>query len=90
MRPLKCSLSLSLSLPLSDCVPITPSDPPPPSVTVSEEVRESERRAVTLSEQGDLSTGLEQLNEVIRVAPEYASAYNNRAQVLRLHLDLAL
>ncbi len=75
------------SLSLSDCVPIAPSDPPPSSVAVCEEVRESERRAVRLSEQGDLSSGLEQLNEVIRVAPEYASAYNNRAQVLRLHLD---
>lgn len=59
---------------------------PPPSngavtVDVSQEVKDMETTAVNLAEQGNLNGALEQLNSVIESAPEYSSAYNNRAQV---------
>ncbi|XP_050766788.1 tetratricopeptide repeat protein 36 [Gymnogyps californianus] len=54
-----------------------------------EQVRDLELQGVSAAESGDLSTALERFSEAIRLLPERASAYNNRAQALRLRGDVA-
>ncbi|KND02660.1 uncharacterized protein SPPG_01746 [Spizellomyces punctatus DAOM BR117] len=43
-----------------------------------------EQEAVILAEHNDLVGSIDKLNECISLCPEYASAYNNRAQAFRL------
>ncbi|XP_064254059.1 tetratricopeptide repeat protein 36 isoform X1 [Passer domesticus] len=54
-----------------------------------DQVRELELQGVSAAESGDLSTALERFSEAIRLLPERASGYNNRAQALRLRGDVA-
>ncbi|NWR46202.1 TTC36 protein, partial [Regulus satrapa] len=54
-----------------------------------DQVRELELQGVSAAESGDVSTALERFSEAIRLLPERASAYNNRAQALRLRGDVA-
>uniref|UniRef100_U3ICZ8 Tetratricopeptide repeat protein 36 n=1 Tax=Anas platyrhynchos platyrhynchos TaxID=8840 RepID=U3ICZ8_ANAPP len=54
-----------------------------------EQVRDLELQGVSAAESGDVSTALERFNEAIRLLPERASGYNNRAQALRLKGDVA-
>ncbi|NXL87422.1 TTC36 protein, partial [Alectura lathami] len=54
-----------------------------------EQARDLELQGVSAAESGDVSTALERFSEAIRLLPERASAYNNRAQALRLKGDLA-
>ncbi|NXV53622.1 TTC36 protein, partial [Uria aalge] len=53
------------------------------------QVRELELQGVSAAESGDVSAALERFGEAIRLLPERASAYNNRAQALRLRGDVA-
>ena len=48
------------------------------------EAKQLEVEAVRLAESGDLDGSIATLNNAIDACPHYASAYNNRAQVLRL------
>ena len=54
----------------------SPSFPAP-----SPAVKELEVAAVKKAEEGDLGAALVQLNQAVELAPNYASLYNNRAQV---------
>ncbi|NWZ71227.1 TTC36 protein, partial [Acrocephalus arundinaceus] len=54
-----------------------------------DQVRELELQGVSAAESGDLNTALERFSEAIRLLPERASGYNNRAQALRLRGDVA-
>ncbi|XP_009271667.1 PREDICTED: tetratricopeptide repeat protein 36 [Aptenodytes forsteri] len=54
-----------------------------------EQVRDLELQGVSAAESGDVSTALERFSEAIRLLPERASGYNNRAQALRLQGDVA-
>ncbi|XP_075579482.1 tetratricopeptide repeat protein 36 isoform X1 [Pelecanus crispus] len=54
-----------------------------------EQVRDLELQGVSAAESGDVSTALERFGEAIRLLPERASGYNNRAQALRLRGDVA-
>ncbi|XP_063211299.1 tetratricopeptide repeat protein 36 [Chroicocephalus ridibundus] len=54
-----------------------------------EQVRDLELQGVSAAESGDVSAALERFGEAIRLLPERASAYNNRAQALRLRGDVA-
>ncbi|NXP98506.1 TTC36 protein, partial [Vidua macroura] len=54
-----------------------------------DQVRELELQGVSAAESGDISTALERFSEAIRLLPERASGYNNRAQALRLRGDVA-
>ncbi|XP_062450661.1 tetratricopeptide repeat protein 36 [Rhea pennata] len=54
-----------------------------------EQVRDLELQGVSAAESGDVSTALERFGEAIRLLPERASGYNNRAQALRLCGDVA-
>ncbi|NWH79959.1 TTC36 protein, partial [Piaya cayana] len=54
-----------------------------------EQVRDLELQGVSAAESGDVSAALERFNEAIRLLPERASSYNNRAQALRLRGDVA-
>ncbi|XP_042656421.1 tetratricopeptide repeat protein 36 isoform X2 [Tyto alba] len=56
---------------------------------VLEQVRDLELQGVSAAESGDVSAALERFGEAIRLLPERASAYNNRAQALRLRGDVA-
>ncbi|XP_041377773.1 tetratricopeptide repeat protein 36-like [Gigantopelta aegis] len=47
-----------------------------------------EIHGVTAAESGDIQAALDLFNEAISVAPDWASAYNNRAQALRLKGDV--
>ncbi|XP_053729784.1 tetratricopeptide repeat protein 36 [Synchiropus splendidus] len=49
-----------------------------------EQVKELEVRGVTAAEAGDSEAALRLFSQAIRILPRRASAYNNRAQVLRL------
>ena len=49
-----------------------------PSVVRAKEI---ELEAVQTAENGDLDRSLELLKEAMEIAPNYASLYNNRAQV---------
>ncbi|MGH0171373.1 UNVERIFIED_CONTAM: hypothetical protein FKN15_074434 [Acipenser sinensis] len=52
-------------------------------------VRELELQGVCAAESGDVRSALERFTEAIRILPERASAYNNRAQARRLQGDTA-
>ncbi|NXJ71079.1 TTC36 protein, partial [Rostratula benghalensis] len=54
-----------------------------------EQVRDLELQGVSAAESGDVSAALERFGEAIRLLPQHASAYNNRAQALRLRGDVA-
>ncbi|XP_067166304.1 tetratricopeptide repeat protein 36 [Apteryx mantelli] len=54
-----------------------------------EQVRDLELQGVSAAESGDVSAALERFSEAIRLLPERASGYNNRAQALRLRGDVA-
>ncbi|NXW91358.1 TTC36 protein, partial [Alopecoenas beccarii] len=54
-----------------------------------ERVRDLELQGVSAAESGDVSAALERFGEAIRLLPERASGYNNRAQALRLRGDAA-
>ncbi|NXB78806.1 TTC36 protein, partial [Donacobius atricapilla] len=54
-----------------------------------DQARELELQGVSAAESGDVSTALERFSEAIRLLPERASGYNNRAQALRLRGDVA-
>ncbi|NWH59397.1 TTC36 protein, partial [Geococcyx californianus] len=54
-----------------------------------EQVRDLELQGVSAAESGDVSAALERFSEAIRLLPQRASAYNNRAQALRLRGDVA-
>ncbi|MGH0185601.1 UNVERIFIED_CONTAM: hypothetical protein FKN15_018306 [Acipenser sinensis] len=53
------------------------------------QVRELELQGVCAAESGDVRSALERFTEAIRILPERASAYNNRAQARRLQGDTA-
>lgn len=53
-----------------------------------EQVRDLELQGVSAAESGDVSAALERFSEAIRLLPERASGYNNRAQALRLRGDV--
>ncbi|XP_029964481.1 tetratricopeptide repeat protein 36 [Salarias fasciatus] len=53
------------------------------------QVRELEVRGVSAAEAGDLQGALQLFSQAIHILPERASAYNNRAQALRLLGDTA-
>ena len=56
-----------------------------PSINiVSDEIKKMEIDAVNLAQNGDFEKSLNQFNDVISKFPNYASTYNNRAQVYRL------
>ncbi|CAM9816864.1 unnamed protein product [Bubo scandiacus] len=52
------------------------------------QARDLELQGVSAAESGDISAALERFGEAIRLLPQRASAYNNRAQALRLRGDL--
>ncbi|KAF6726311.1 Tetratricopeptide repeat protein 36 [Oryzias melastigma] len=50
-------------------------------------VKELEMRGVSAAEAGDLQGALQLFSQAVHILPERASAYNNRAQALRLQGD---
>lgn len=54
-----------------------------------EQSKALELQGVRAAEAGDLQTALQRFGEAISLLPERASAYNNRAQALRLQGDVA-
>ncbi|NXT26157.1 TTC36 protein, partial [Syrrhaptes paradoxus] len=52
------------------------------------QARDLELQGVSAAESGDVSAALERFGEAIRLLPERASGYNNRAQALRLRGDV--
>ncbi|XP_061448602.1 tetratricopeptide repeat protein 36 isoform X1 [Rhineura floridana] len=54
-----------------------------------EQATELEIQGVAAAEAGDLDKALERFDRAIRLLPERATAYNNRAQALRLNGDVA-
>ena len=46
--------------------------------------KEFEKQGVTLAESGNIDTALEMFNNAVSASPTWPSAYNNRAQALRL------
>ncbi|XP_051895901.1 tetratricopeptide repeat protein 36 [Pristis pectinata] len=52
-----------------------------------EQAKDLELRGVSLAEAGNIDTALELFGRAIAIIPERASAYNNRAQALRLKGD---
>ncbi|KAI8093468.1 uncharacterized protein BX664DRAFT_329782 [Halteromyces radiatus] len=50
-------------------------------------LKSMERQAVDLAEKDDLEGALEILNQCLALEKDYASAYNNRAQIYRLRKD---
>ncbi|NXQ27050.1 TTC36 protein, partial [Alaudala cheleensis] len=58
------------------------------SLELLDQARELELQGVSAAESGDVSTALERFTEAIRLLPERASGYNNRAQALRLRGDV--
>ncbi|XP_075298632.1 tetratricopeptide repeat protein 36 [Opisthocomus hoazin] len=53
-----------------------------------ERARALELQGVSAAEAGDVSAALERFSEAVRLLPQRASAYNNRAQALRLRGDV--
>ncbi|XP_040181429.1 tetratricopeptide repeat protein 36 [Rana temporaria] len=53
-----------------------------------EEVRNLELLGVQAAESGDLITAVQKFSKAVELLPDRASAYNNRAQVLRLQGDI--
>ncbi|XP_075892815.1 tetratricopeptide repeat protein 36 [Nelusetta ayraudi] len=54
-----------------------------------EQVKELESQGVSAAEAGDLPAALQRFSQAIGILPRRASAYNNRAQALRLQGDTA-
>uniref|UniRef100_A0A8C3RVH1 Tetratricopeptide repeat protein 36 n=1 Tax=Chelydra serpentina TaxID=8475 RepID=A0A8C3RVH1_CHESE len=54
-----------------------------------EQVKDLELQGVLAAESGDVNTALERFSQAIRLLPERASCYNNRAQAFRLKGDVA-
>merc|ERR1740124_1207813 len=54
---------------------------------VSQEVKKMEIDAVNKAQQGDLMSSLNVFNAIVAMVPDYASVYNNRAQLFRLQGD---
>ncbi|CAO3644910.1 unnamed protein product [Cunninghamella blakesleeana] len=52
-----------------------------------EKLQKLEKEAIELAEKEDLDGALKVLNQCIDLEPEYASAYNNRAQIHRMKND---
>ncbi|KAI9305577.1 hypothetical protein BJ944DRAFT_200797 [Cunninghamella echinulata] len=52
-----------------------------------EKLKSMEKEAIDLAEKNELDSALKILNECIELENEYASAYNNRAQIYRLKND---
>jgi len=50
-------------------------------------VKDLELQGVSAAESGDLPASLQHFNQAIRILPQRASAYNNRAQTKRLQGD---
>ena len=48
------------------------------------QAKELEKKGVELAEAGNLNEAVVQFEKAITIAPNWASAYNNRAQALRL------
>lgn len=53
------------------------------------QVKELELQGVSAAEAGDLQGALQLFSQAIQILPQRASAYNNRAQALRLQGDTA-
>lgn len=53
------------------------------------QVKELELQGVSAAEAGDLKGALQLFSQAIQILPQRASAYNNRAQALRLQGDTA-
>lgn len=53
------------------------------------EVKELEMGGVSAAEAGDLQAALQLFTQAIQILPQRASAYNNRAQALRLQENTA-
>ena len=53
-------------------------------IDVPEEIKKQEINAVNLAQNGDFEKSLDQFNDIISRFPNYASVYNNRAQLYRL------
>ncbi|XP_066936319.1 tetratricopeptide repeat protein 36 homolog [Clytia hemisphaerica] len=51
---------------------------------VTDDIKKIEIAAVNNAQKGDFEESLSQFNEVLKLAPSYASGYNNRAQLFRL------
>uniref|UniRef100_A0A671KKN9 Tetratricopeptide repeat protein 36 n=2 Tax=Sinocyclocheilus anshuiensis TaxID=1608454 RepID=A0A671KKN9_9TELE len=51
------------------------------------QVKDLELQGVSAAESGDLPSALQHFNQAIRILPQRASAYNNRAQTKRLQGD---
>ncbi|KAI2653923.1 Tetratricopeptide repeat protein 36 [Labeo rohita] len=51
------------------------------------QVKDLELQGVSAAESGDLPAALQHFNQAIRILPQRASAYNNRAQTKRLQGD---
>jgi hypothetical protein len=56
-------------------------------ITNGEVVKSLEMAGVKAAECGDLDTAIATFTEVINIAPQWASGYNNRAQAYRLKGD---
>eukprot|EP00064_Thunnus_orientalis_P024324 superscaffoldBa00010255_g24610 len=54
------------------------------------QVKELEMQGVSAAEAGDLQTALQLFSQAIQILPQRASAYNNRAQALRLQGNTAV
>ncbi|CAH2048399.1 unnamed protein product, partial [Iphiclides podalirius] len=63
-----------------------PDEESEPASPAHEESRMLTLRAMQLAESGKLTEALELMNEAVAAAPERASVYNDRAQLLRLML----
>ncbi|XP_064896206.1 tetratricopeptide repeat protein 36 isoform X1 [Columba livia] len=68
--------------------PLRASAEEPFAPALLEQVRDLELQGVSAAESGDVSVALERFGEAIRLLPERASGYNNRAQALRLCGDV--
>ncbi|XP_028321083.1 tetratricopeptide repeat protein 36 isoform X2 [Gouania willdenowi] len=53
------------------------------------QVKELEKQGVCAAESGDLTSALQLFSQAIHILPQRGSAYNNRAQALRLQGDAA-
>ncbi|XP_035536161.1 tetratricopeptide repeat protein 36 [Morone saxatilis] len=53
------------------------------------QVKELEKQGVSAAEAGDLQAALQLFSQAIQILPQRASAYNNRAQALRLQGNTA-
>ncbi|XP_025896111.1 tetratricopeptide repeat protein 36 isoform X1 [Nothoprocta perdicaria] len=65
-----------------------PQEEEPFAPALLEQARDLELQGVAAAEAGDVSAALQRFSEAIRLLPERASAYNNRAQALRLRGDV--